>query len=226
MKKGLYVSGFVALFILCIWHTWQTVYVDIPRGGPFQIALQFLLINIIFAGSFWLFLDSKPAKHQPAAGASELRRWGWFFMGLLLIQIIWGGITSGLHGGHVYNTFPKMNQNWLPPELWIMEPAYINLFENASTAQWLHRIFGTLLGVTAIIMWIRTFQLNTSKTTLKWMLAIFSVILLQYAVGVFTLIYHVPTPLALLHQILTILLTGVTVGLLHHLHQPKNRNTL
>lgn len=220
MKKIFFVTGFICGALLFIWHTWQTVYVDIPRGGPGHIAAQALLMSLLFGTAFWFYRDSRSAASELNQHAAfELRLWGWFFAVLLIIQIVWGGITSGLHGGHVYNTFPKLNNNWIPPELWVMEPFYTNLIENASTTQWLHRIFGTLMGVTVFIMWIRSFQLNTSFTTLKWVIALFSIVLTQYAVGVFTLIYHVPTALGLLHQILTIVLSVVTAGLLHHLHQ-------
>lgn len=220
MKKGLYLLGFLASALLFIWHTWQTVYVEIPRGGPGQITAQALLISLFSGTAYWFYRDTKSAGGElNQHAATELRKWGWVFTVLLIIQILWGGLTSGLHGGHVYNTFPKLNNTWIPTELWVMEPFYINLIENASTTQWLHRVFGTLMGVTVIIMWIRTFQLDTSFTTLKWVIALFSVVLIQYAVGVFTLIYHVPPALGLLHQILTIALSVLTAGLLHHLHQ-------
>ncbi len=222
MNKIIYVTGFICGALLFIWHTWQTVYVDIPRGGPIQIAVQALLISLFFGTAFWFYRETKSTGDELRDAAFELRKWGWFFAGLLVIQILWGGITSGLHGGHVYNTFPKLNNNWIPPELWVMEPFYTNFIENASTTQWLHRIFGTLMGVTAIIIWIRSFQLKTSFTTLKWVIALFSIVLAQYAVGVFTLIYHVPPALGLLHQILTIILSVIIVGLLQHLHQKQS----
>lgn len=222
-KKLLYISGFTLFALLFIWHIWQAVYVDIPRGGPLQIAGQFLIICLLFGGSVWFWLDGKRTPPNPVAIPGEFRIWAWAIIALLFIQVFWGGITSGLHGGHVYNTFPTMNRNWIPPELFIMEPFYINFIDNAATAQWMHRLFATVLGFMVIILWIRSFLVDTSFITKKWILGLFSLVLIQYATGVYALIFHVPTPVGLLHQILSVGLIGHAVGFLKHtsLHVDK-----
>lgn len=216
MKKVISITGFILAGCLFIWHIWQTIYIDLPRGGPIQISGQFLIINLLFGGSLWLYLSSKDRVNNLLAGANELRFWGFILLVILFIQIVWGGITSGLHGGHVYNTFPKMNQYWVPPELWIMEPLYTNMAENAATAQWMHRLFGFILVFLVVTMWFRSFRVSTTFTTKKWVFCLFAFMLLQFAIGVFALIYHVPVFLGLLHQILTVVLVGVTIGFLDY----------
>ena len=47
------------------------------------------------------------------------------------------------------------------------------------------------------------------------MLALFGTVLLQYAVGVFTLIYHVPVWLGVLHQAMAMILFGVALAARH-----------
>ncbi len=213
-RKLMYVFGFTLFGLLFIWHIWQAVYADIPRGGPLQIAGQFLIICLLFGGSVWLWLDKKRYTLNSIGSPKEFRIWVWAIIALIFIQIFWGGITSGLHSGHVYNTFPTMNRNWIPPELFIMEPFYINFIDNAATAQWMHRLFGTILSFMVIILWVRSFMVTTSFTTKKWILGLFSLVLVQYATGVYALIYHVPIPIGLLHQILTVGLVGLAVGVL------------
>lgn len=225
-RKLIYIPGFTLFALLFIWHIWQTVYADIPRGGPLQISGQFLMISLLLGGSVWFWLDEKRSKSSSIPLPGEFRIWAWAIIALLTIQIIWGGITSGLHGGHVYNTFPTMNRNWIPPELFIMEPFYINFIDNAATAQWIHRLFGTLLSFMVIILWIRSFMVTTSFKTKKWILGLFSLILLQYATGVFALIYHVPVPIGLLHQILTVALVGLAVGFLKQTNPSANKQPI
>ena len=63
---------------------------------------------------------------------------------LLFIQIIWGAFMAGLKAGHVSYTFPKMNSQWIPKELYssyyhfdlIGDPVYVHL---------IHRIWEFLL---------------------------------------------------------------------------------
>jgi cytochrome c oxidase assembly protein subunit 15 len=148
-------------------------------------------------------------------GGKELKTWLNLFLAILLLQVVWGAFTAGLHAGHIYNSFPKMYQFWIPPEMFLVEPAILNFFQNMTTVQWTHRLLGTVLGVMVIAMWGRTFWLNTTKEEKKWILALFGTVLLQYAIGVFTLIYHVPLWLGVLHQVMAMILFGVALGTRH-----------
>jgi heme A synthase len=37
--------------------------------------------------------------------------------------------------GHAFNTFPKMGDTWLPPDLFEKQPFLSNFFENTATVQ-------------------------------------------------------------------------------------------
>ena len=47
--------------------------------------------------------------------------------------------------GHAYNTFPKMGDNWIPDDIFSMEPFIRNFFENTSTVQVLFHTY--ILGI-------------------------------------------------------------------------------
>ena len=61
---------------------------------------------------------------------------------LLLLQIYLGALVAGLDAGLVYNTWPLIDGHLVPsPErLWFITPAWRNLFENALTVQFDHRM--------------------------------------------------------------------------------------
>ena len=42
---------------------------------------------------------------------------------------------AGLDAGLVWNSYPKMGDDWIPPDVMRFEPKWINLFENTSTVQ-------------------------------------------------------------------------------------------
>lgn len=199
------------------WYMVQSGLLDVPRVSPYRLAAHLSLAFIIFGCCVWFALDLKRKSTPINNGADVLKKWLWAFLIILSLQVIWGAFVAGMHAGHIYNTFPKMHQFWIPPELWLMEPLMINVVENMVTVQWIHRVLATVLLVMAIGMWIRSYQFKTAFSTKMWILSIFSVLLLQYAIGVFTLILHVPISLGVIHQAVAMILFGVVIGAIHHL---------
>jgi cytochrome c oxidase assembly protein subunit 15 len=197
------------------WFMVQSGLIDVPEVSHYRLAAHLLLAFIIFGCCIWFALDLSGRKHKMSDGGKELKTWLNLFLAILLLQVVWGAFTAGLHAGHIYNSFPKMYQFWIPPEMFLVEPAILNFFQNMTTVQWTHRLLGTVLGVMVIAMWGRTFWLNTTKEEKKWILALFGTVLLQYAIGVFTLIYHVPLWLGVLHQVMAMILFGVALGTRH-----------
>ena len=51
-----------------------------------------------------------------------------------------GAFVAGLDAGLVYNSFPKMADQWIPTDLFALEPKWKNFFENPTTTQFVHRI--------------------------------------------------------------------------------------
>lgn len=51
-----------------------------------------------------------------------------------------GAFVAGLDAGLVYNSFPKMADRWIPSDLFALEPAWRNFFENPTATQFVHRI--------------------------------------------------------------------------------------
>jgi cytochrome c oxidase assembly protein subunit 15 len=84
--------------------------------------------------------------------------------------------------------------------LWL-QPAWLNFFENGATVQFVHRWLGTLLllGVTA---WgLVAVRLPLSRDQRLASNALLFSIWAQYLLGVGTLIFIVPIPLAVTHQV-------------------------
>lgn len=206
------------------WYMVMSGLIDIPAVSHYRLAAHLTLAFAIFGSCLWFALDLRESHPDPGKGTSELKKWLYLFGFLLILQIVWGAFVAGLHAGHVYNTFPKMFQYWFPPELWISEPLLINFVENIVTVQWVHRVVGTLLALIVIAVWVRSYQLKTSFSTKMWALALFTAVLTQYMVGVFTLVLHVPVWLGVLHQAVAMILLGILIGFIHHVHCFKNQN--
>ena len=51
-----------------------------------------------------------------------------------------GAFVAGLDAGLVYNSFPKMGDDWIPKDILDHSPKIKNFFENPTTVQFDHRI--------------------------------------------------------------------------------------
>jgi cytochrome c oxidase assembly protein subunit 15 len=69
----------------------------------------------------------------------------------MFLQILLSGLVAGLKAGSGYNAWPLMDGQLIPDGLGIMQPWYLNLFENAMTVQFNHRMVAYVL--TAAVIW-------------------------------------------------------------------------
>ena len=61
---------------------------------------------------------------------------------------------AGLDAGLVWNSYPKMGDNWIPEDVMRFEPAWVNLFENTSTVQFDHRLLGHATFAAISALWL------------------------------------------------------------------------
>ena len=136
---------------------------------------------------------------------------------LITATALIGGLVAGLKAGLIYNTFPMMDEGWLPDAMWHMTPAWLNLFENAGTVQFIHRLLA-LITFVAIIFFSHKLMMRTPhraiKNNLVWVMGL---AVAQVTLGIFTLIYMVPVSLGALHQLVAILLFIAAVSLRENL---------
>lgn len=221
LKRALVLLTLGAAQGLMGWYMVQSGLIDVPHVSHYRLAAHLSLAFIIFGCCVWFALDLKPKRAKREKAAPELRIWLRVFFLLLSAQIIWGAFVAGLNAGYIYNTFPKMNEFWFPPQLWMMEPAIINIFENMLTVQFIHRVLGIILVIAVIAMWLRSFQMKLSHSTQLWIFAIAVLLFIQFLLGVLTLIYSVPLWLGVIHQAAALILFGVVIGAIHHLSNQR-----
>lgn len=127
-----------------------------------------------------------------------------------------GALVAGLDAGMIYNDFPWMGQNILPPKRELLDPFYShvpdqsdlwwrNMLENPVLVQLDHRALAITTFSAIIALWGYTRFSPRVRATLpndakKGMLGVVHLVSLQVALGITTLWYLVPTPLAAAHQ--------------------------
>jgi cytochrome c oxidase assembly protein subunit 15 len=196
------------------WYMVKSGLVDEPRVSHYRLAAHLGFAMFLLAYLFWIMLGII-ASHYPAIQKANrveaLAGLAWLFMIVLVLQIIYGAFTAGLKAGFGYNTFPLMNEQWIADAVGMMSPFWLNFFESNATVQFLHRWLGIVTTLLAIGVWIygRSRDLQTSQ---RWGLHfLLAVVLIQFGLGVGTLVYTVPISLASLHQAGACLLLLATV---------------
>jgi len=127
-----------------------------------------------------------------------------------------GALVAGLDAGMIYNDFPWMGQNLLPPKREMLDPFYShvpdqsdlwwrNMLENPVLVQLDHRVLATTTFTAIMALWAYTrfsprMRRGLPKDAKKGMLGVVHLVSIQVALGITTLWYLVPTPLAAAHQ--------------------------
>lgn len=190
--------------------------VDDPRVSHYRLAAHLSIAFTIFGTCLWLAADLR-TRSLRAAGEQGPRRnalRGLMALGVILIlQILWGAFVAGLDAGYQHNTFPLMAGRLTPPNGLSLRPAWINLVENPATVQWIHRVIGTILVAAALWVYLRSGLAD--RTARSYGAAFLGVVLLQYVIGVLTLLSVVPVWLGVTHQAVALCLFGVWLTWLH-----------
>jgi heme a synthase len=195
--------------------------VDMPRVSHYRLAAHLSLAFMIFGYAAWLARDLKltTLRTMTSAAARRLMLRGLAVVGgLLVLQIVWGAFVAGLRAGKLYNTFPLMGGRIVPPNVLQLQPAWRNFVEYAVTVQWLHRLIGTALGVAALAVFVKVARVNADAVSKRYNGALVTLILAQYGLGIATLLLFVPVALGVIHQATAMILFGVWLMWLHHVH--------
>ena len=141
------------------------------------------------------------------------------FFSIIFFQIIIGAFVSGMDAGQIYNTWPTMNGNYFPDNSSFNELFKINVFNEPSLMQFIHRNIAYL---TIIIFCSITYIVFKNKNLYylkKTVFLIFFILLTQVFLGILTVLYGSQILIASLHQIGSIFLISSSLYLFY-----KNTN--
>lgn len=200
------------------WFMVKSGLIDNPDVSQYRLTAHFSAAVIIYGYMFWVALSLLKIPHgelkkaPPGLVVATTLTTAWVFL-----TMISGGFVAGLDAGLTYNTFPLMDGHLVPEGLWRMSPWYLNLFENITTVQFDHRVLAkiTLIFITGI--WWVAVKSDLPVGTLKIFNILFSLVFVQFALGVATLLLAMPISIASLHQAGSILLFTFALWALHRL---------
>ncbi len=218
LRKRWLVRDLIIIFLLgglqglIGWYMVKSGLVDDPNVSHYRLAIHLSTALVLFSYILWTALKVKfPGQNSPSTQflIPAFR----VLLAFASIQIIYGAFVAGLKAGLYYPTWPMMGSHFIPPEAGysISENGITSYFESASLVQFIHRWFAVF--VVMIIFWIyyksRKIELKGPQKLI--IAALLSTVGIQFALGVLTLLYHVPLLLALFHQLGAVALLGTII---------------
>jgi cytochrome c oxidase assembly protein subunit 15 len=182
------------------WYMVRSGLVDRPDVSHYRLAAHLGVALVLYAYVLSLSFDLLWPVWPAPAGRSSLERPLTVLAAWLIVVMLSGALVAGLDAGMIHNTFPLMDGAVIPEGLSLLSPWVLNLLENPTGVQFLHRGLALITVVAIVFLWWRARRMplsNAGRAAMRWLVA---VALLQVGIGIATLLLVVPLPLAITHQ--------------------------
>lgn len=213
------------------WYMVKSGLVDVPAVSHFRLAAHLVLALLCSQWVLWTALDigapwrkSAPQLPAPVGG----RKLPLLLLTLLYLQITYGAFVAGKRAGYMSSTFPDMNGHYLPGEFFTASTFLDNLLNNPLSLHYLHRLIGTVTLLAFVVAGFWIYRRARVRADQQLGLALLSLVGLQFALGVTTVVFVVPIVPAVAHQGGAVVLLGLVTALLHRAYRtsPKGEGDL
>jgi cytochrome c oxidase assembly protein subunit 15 len=179
--------------------------------SQYRLATHLALAFLIFAGIVWTL--RRLGEAVPSTAPSRLKIGAAVLLALTFVQLYLGALVAGLRAGKIYNTWPSIDGGFIPSaaRLFFDTPWWRNLFENALTVQFEHRMVAYTLFVLAVLHALDAVRSRADRAVVGGALWLLGVVTLQAMLGILTLLNQVPMDLALTHQAVAIIVLTLVV---------------
>jgi len=144
-------------------------------------------------------------------------------MHMAFVQILLGALVAGIDAGRSFVDWPMMSGQVFPPDAFALSPVWSNFFENAGLVQFMHRVWGYLFAIFAVVVW-RAGRGSAHKITQFAFNTVMAAVALQVLLGIFTVLYAAPVHLAIVHQLAAILVWSLILWARFLSHFPVTRS--
>jgi len=199
------------------WYMVKSGLVNNPHVSQYRLTAHLGLAVLIYAYMLQVALGLWYGNQRSTEVATGLRHATGLLGVLVFITILSGGFVAGLKAGFAYNTFPLMDGHWIPEVIFLQQPLWRNFFENIATVQFDHRVLATLVFFSVVALWLVAMRQSLPTSVRYGLHGLLAAALLQVALGISTLLLHVPVPLAVMHQGGALLLLTVVIYARHRM---------
>lgn len=203
------VQGFIGWFMV------KSGLDKVPHVSHYFLALHLITAFTTFAVTFWIALDLKRPIWEGNSIAKAVRILSHTLLVFIGLQVVYGGFVAGLRAGWLFPQFPKMGDAWIAPDAYSMEPFWKNVLENGAGVQFVHRTLAWLIVMNSVLLVYTAWKRKITGPAWRSIQLLAVAVLVQFSLGVTTLLLHVPVVVASLHQVSAFVLLGAAVYTLH-----------
>ena len=193
------------------WYMVESGLTDRTEVSQYRLVAHLAVALAIYAFILWTALGIVRGVQCRAATLG----WRWAansVLALVALTILAGGFVAGTRAGLTYNTFPLMDGRLTPSGYAQLQPLWLNWFENIAAVQFDHRVLAVATVIAVFLLWGAGLRAELPKSSRGALHALLAAAVLQFALGVSTLVLVVPILLAAAHQAgAVLLLTAATV---------------
>ena len=183
-----------------------------PDVSHYRLAIHLVAAFSVFGLVLWTWFDLRSEPRSFASDRSSQGSHARMILVLAVLQIIWGAFTAGLDAGRIYNTWPLMNGEYMPENVTAFGSLLKDFTDHKDGVQFIHRNLAWLVAFTSLAFAIRYRKEPDLRASAK-VLAL--VVLVQFVLGVTTLLTQVEIALGVMHQLGALVLLAVLLKVLH-----------
>ena len=201
--------------------------IERPWVNAYKLSLHLLIAFSVYVALLWAFLSTLSINDEGFVPVYGLRKMTYWFLGLMLLQIFFGGILSGMKAAVVYPTWPDMNGVYFPALIFDIKEWNFENFNNydrnifmPTLIHFLHRTTAYILFVVGILVSYRLYlssRLGRDKSIRVIPYLVVSLLFMQVVFGIITVIKSagsIPVLWGVLHQVgALLLLTSIVFSL-------------
>ncbi len=190
---------------------------DSTSVSPYRLVVHLSLALALYAAILWTALTlwrTEAGQAEPAA-VPGLRWLVRATLAAVALTILAGGFVAGLKAGLTYNSFPLMDGRLVPEGYGALRPLLRNFTEDVTSVQFNHRILATMTGILALVACGWGLLHGAVGRMRVALLALGGTVLLQYTLGVLTLLWVVPVALGTAHQAMAVIVLTAALVAMH-----------
>ena len=179
--------------------------VDNPAVSQYRLVIHLSMALLILLLLLWTALNLHFGRSKRPSGRAAAT------LLLVLLTIIAGAFVAGMDAGLLYNEYPLMGDGLVPVEYW--ENGLSDPFDNPASAQFHHRWIAVLAVLAVAGLWVSGMRRGLGGIVHIMALSV----IIQFLLGLTTLLLGVPVWAGALHQAGAVLLLSLVLIVTHRL---------
>lgn len=216
LRRGWILFGLVCLQGLIGWLMVVSGLVGRLEVSQYRLAAHLGVGFLIFGWTWWMLLElHRPRETRPPLRGLTLGR---VVLATVFVQVLLGALVAGLDAGLTYNTWPLMDGDLVPRNLFLHEPWWVNFGDNITMVQFQHRMVAYVVVALAVAAVFVAGRTKDAKPTAGFL---GTITLAQVLLGVLTLLAGAggeqPILLGAAHQFGALILFAAAIAHWHAL---------